>query len=100
MPPHRINEESLLQLLNQAGFERIRISPVRFHDRFVDLDHLLRWNQSSYFGNFLPHLDLEGPLQQPLREALAAHTDEEGIQLKRLLVFGWARKPGPAPGSR
>jgi len=100
VPPHRISEEGFQRLLHQAGFERIRITPICINDRFVDLDHLLRWNQSSYFGNFLPHLDLEGPLQQPLREALATHTDENGIQLKRHLVFAWASKPGHAPGGR
>ena len=94
VPPHRVNAERFGQLLEQSGFATIRITPLSFHDRFADLDHLLRWNQSSYFGNFLPRLDLKGPLQQPLREALAARTDAEGLQLQRHLVFAWARKPG------
>lgn len=51
-------------------------------------------SQSSYFGNFLPNLDLNGPLQRPLREALEARTDRQGIKLHRHLVFAWARKPG------
>ncbi|MCP9791200.1 methyltransferase domain-containing protein [Vulcanococcus limneticus Candia 3F8] len=93
VPPHVINEERFGELLDRAGFVELRITPLTFHDRFQDLEHLLRWNQSSYFGNFLPHLDLNGPLQQPLREALAQRTDAQGIQLQRHLVFAWARKP-------
>lgn len=93
VPPHRVNATHLERLLDQAGFERIQISPVSFTDRFDDLEHLLLWNQSSYFGNFLPQLDLNAPLQGRLREALAAHTDAQGIVLKRHLVFAWAHKP-------
>lgn len=93
VPPHRINAARIGQLLEQSGFETAQIKAVSFEDRFQDLDHLLRWNRSSYFGNFLPHLDLDGPLQQPLREALRARTDDRGLRLQRHLVFAWARKP-------
>lgn len=93
VPPHVINAARCDELLNQAGFGEVRIIPLTFHDRFQDLEHLLRWNQSSYFGNFLPHLDLNGPLQQTLREALIARSDAQGLQLQRHLVFAWARKP-------
>ena len=87
---HRINGERFQQLLHQAGSEKIRITRICINARFVDLRHLLRWNQSSCFGNFLPHPVFDGPHQQPLHEALAAHSDENGIQLKRHLVFAWA----------
>lgn len=93
VPPHRVNATDLLALLEQAGFERIQISHVSIEDRFDDVDHLLRWNQSSYFGNFLPNLDLDLPLQRSLREELTSRTHERGIVLDRHLVFAWAHKP-------
>ena len=93
-PPHRVNANRFQQLLDLARFEQILVTPVNVQDRFKDLEHLLRWSQSSYFGNFLPHLDLNGPLQRPLREALEGRTDRQGIKLQRHLVFAWALKPG------
>ncbi len=80
VPPHRISVDRFRQLLDHAGFRTIRIRPLSFHDRFVELEHLWRWNQSSCFGNFLPHLEINGPLQ-------------------RHLVFAWACKPGREPGA-
>lgn len=93
-PPHRVSETRFQQLLDQTGFEQILVTPVSIQDRFRDLEHVLRWSQSSYFGNFLPSLDLNGPLQRSLRQALKACTDPQGITLQRHLVFAWARKPG------
>jgi arsenite methyltransferase len=94
-PPHRLNGTQLRSLLLQTGFEQILITAISFEDRFEDLDHLLRWSQSSYFGNFLPQLDLNGPLLSCLRRALVSHTDSQGVTLNRHLVFGWACKPSP-----
>jgi arsenite methyltransferase len=93
VPPHRINVNRLGQLLEQAGFEKILVSPVSVQDRFNDIEHLLRWNASSYFGNFLPTLELNEILQKHIREVLADRCDESGIKLRRNLVFAWASKP-------
>jgi arsenite methyltransferase len=93
VPPHRVNETELLKLLVETGFEQIQITAVSFNDQFEDLDHLLRWNQSSYFGNFLPDLDFDGPLLISLRDALSAKTGAHGVILNRHLVFAWACKP-------
>jgi hypothetical protein len=90
-PPHGVDERQLLALLAAAGFGGIRITSHTFHDRFRNVDHLWQWNQSSFFGNFLPQVVDPEPLKVRLHALL--RSEGGSPQLRRHLLFAVARRP-------
>jgi arsenite methyltransferase len=93
---YRVNANELLQLLGDAGFEQLQVTPHSFVDDVEGVDDLIAWSTSSSFRNFLSELDLAQRAR--VRERLARKLEGQrrssnaGIQLERYLVFATARK--------
>jgi len=92
---YRVNAAELERLLEEAGFQDIRVTPHTFVDDVSGVDDLFAWSRSSSFGNFLSDL---APAQlnrvrERLSRKLEALRTSSGIQLERHLVFATARKP-------
>ncbi len=54
---YRVSANQPIQLLGDAGFELLRVTPHTFVDDVEGVDDLIAWSTSSSFGNFLSELD-------------------------------------------
>jgi arsenite methyltransferase len=92
---HRVNAKELKRLLEEAGFEDIRLTPHTFVDEVSGVDEIFAFYKSSSFGNFLS--DLEPTeltrVRERLSKKLEALRTPTGLRLERYFVFATARKP-------
>lgn len=94
-PPHRMHEQQIRQLFSNLGVVDVQIAHYTFVDHFSDLDHLLAWNTSSFFGHFRDTLSQPEhvELRQEAARRLEPLRDAAGIRLERYLLLAIARKP-------
>lgn len=52
VPPHVVTEPQVLQRFADLDLVEGQVELHTFVNHFTDLDHLLLWNASSFFGNF------------------------------------------------
>lgn len=94
-PPHAVRREVLSRQLEESGWSRISIDEQTFVDHFPDLEAIIEWNRSSFFGNFLQGIS---PVRNPDLWAAIEHSFErfrqpEGIRLERHLLLVKATRP-------
>jgi arsenite methyltransferase len=91
---YRVSGAQLKQLLEEAGFQSVEVSPHTFVDDVSGIDDLIAWSTSSSFGNFLS--DLDESQRARVRTRLAHKLEQlrgpNGIQLERHLVFATGKK--------
>lgn len=90
-----VTNEQLHQLIVGAGFVDYQGQHLSFVDHHPDAAELIRFNRSSFFGNFLLGLtdDELARVHRRLDARLDALRAPGGAQLKRHLVFASAQKP-------
>jgi ubiquinone/menaquinone biosynthesis C-methylase UbiE len=90
-----VNNEQLKDLFATAGFIDYRSDLRSLIDVHSDVDSLLKWSESSAFGNFLDGFTKSE--RDQVRVAFArlveAKRTPEGLRLERYLRFAFARKP-------
>ena len=91
----RVGGAELTRLLEQAGFQNVRVKGHTFVDTVANVDDLIAWSRSSSFGNFLSDLTAEqlDKVRARLSAKLEALRTREGIKLERYLVFATATRP-------
>jgi len=92
---YRVDAAQLGQLLRDAGFTSVEVTPHTFVDEVRDVDDLIAWSTSSSFGNFLADLspDQRTQVRKRLSQKLEARRSDGVIRLERYLVFATATKP-------
>jgi ubiquinone/menaquinone biosynthesis C-methylase UbiE len=95
----RVTASELERLLQEAGFESVRVTARTFVDELSNVEDLFAWSKSSSFGNFLS--DVEPHDLPRVRARLAAELESRRggggkIQLERYLVFATGQKPRSA----
>ena len=88
----RVGGDTLGQLLRDAGFTDVHVTPHTFVDEVCDVDDLISWSTSSSFGNFLADLTHEqrARVRNRLAQKLEAMRTDGVIRLERYLVFATA----------
>jgi len=89
-----ISAAELGKHLSSAGFTDFSARTHDFEDTIDDVEQLVRFSNSSSFGNFLPGLNEEESTRvcKRLAKLLEAQRTAKGIRLQRHLVFALARK--------
>jgi len=95
VPPHVVTEPQVRQWFADLDLVEGQLELVTFVDHFSDLDHLLLWNASSFFGNFNDELARpeNAGLRAEAERRLEPFREVEGIRLERYLLLATARKP-------
>jgi ubiquinone/menaquinone biosynthesis C-methylase UbiE len=95
VPPHVVTEPQVRQWFADLDLVEEQVELHTFVDHFTDLDHLLLWNASSFFGNFSAELARpeNADLRAEAERRLAPFREAEGIRLERYLLLATARKP-------
>jgi arsenite methyltransferase len=105
---YRVTAAELQRLLEEAGFQDLRITAHTFVEEVSGVDDLFAWSKSGSFGDFLSAagflgiaetrglLDLKPAQRARVRQRLSRKLDAlrapSGIRLERYLLFATARK--------
>jgi arsenite methyltransferase len=90
-----VGDDDLRQLLSEAGFSEYRSDLRTLVEVHKDADSLIRWSESSAFGNFLDGFSEteREAIRLAFVDSLETKRVPDGLRLERYLRFAFARKP-------